>query len=57
MIGTAERSAGTRKLSTAYPNDLLDLVEREAGRRGCSAAQVVRDAVAEKFYSPLREAE
>jgi hypothetical protein len=45
-IGMAERSKKTRKLSVAFPNEHIDWMEAEAKRRGCSAAKIVREAVA-----------
>lgn len=44
--GIAERSEKTRKLSVAFPIDHLDQVIEEAERRGVSASEIVREAVA-----------
>ena len=44
--GTAERSATTRKLSAVFPNEHLDQMVTAAARRGVSAADFVREAVA-----------
>lgn len=46
MISTAGTMYGMPNKTTIYlPDDLKRALEREAKRRGCSEAQVVRDAV------------
>lgn len=47
--GFAERSKTTRKLSVAFPNDLLDQIQDEARRRGLSSAEIIREAVYDRF--------
>ncbi|MEE9415425.1 MAG: CopG family transcriptional regulator [Acidimicrobiales bacterium] len=41
-----------RKTTIYIPDDLKSAIEREALRRGCSEAQVIRDAVAAAVQRP-----
>ena len=41
-----------RKTTIYLPDDLKSAVERESRRRGCSEAQVIRDAVAAAVTRP-----
>ena len=42
----------THKTTIYLPDDLKSAIEREARRRGCSEAQVIRDAVTEAVSRP-----
>lgn len=42
----------TRKTTVYLPDDLKAAVEREAKRRSCSEAEVIRDAVADAVARP-----
>jgi predicted transcriptional regulator len=42
----------TRKTTIYLPDDLKSAIEREARRRRCSEAQVIRDAVAQAVGRP-----
>ena len=52
-LATAGTMCGMSRKTTIYlPDDLKAAVEREARRRGCSEAQVVRDAVTAAVTRP-----
>jgi predicted transcriptional regulator len=42
----------THKTTVYLPDDLKSAIEREALRRGCSEAQVIRDAVTDAVSRP-----
>lgn len=42
----------SHKTTIYLPDDLKSAIEREAVRRGCSEAQVIRDAVAAAVHRP-----
>jgi len=42
----------TCKTTLYLPDDLKEAVEREARRRGCSEAQVIRDAISQSVERP-----
>ncbi len=42
----------THKTTIYLPDDLKSAIEREARRRGCSEAKVIRDAVSEAVSRP-----
>ena len=42
----------THKTTIYLPDDLKSAIEREARRRGCSEAKVIRDAVSEAVGRP-----
>ena len=42
----------SHKTTVYLPNDLKIALEREAARRGCSEAQVIRDAVSKSVSRP-----
>lgn len=53
LLATAGTMCGMSRKTTIYlPDDLKAAVEREARRRGCSEAQVVRDAVTAAVTRP-----
>ena len=53
FLATAGTIYGMSRKTTIYlPDDLKAAVEREARRRGCSEAQVVRDAVTAAVTRP-----
>ena len=43
----------TRKITVYLPDEMKLALEREALRRGCSEAQVIREAVAKAVSRPL----
>ena len=48
-----EQTAGMSHKTTVYfPDDLKRALAREAARRGCSEAQVIREAVAQSISRP-----
>ena len=52
-VTTAGTIGGMSRKTTVYlPDDLKAALEREAQRRGCSEAQVIRDAVADAVDRP-----
>jgi predicted transcriptional regulator len=46
----------SQKTTVYLPDDLKSAIEREARRRGCSEATVIRDAVANALDRPLPRA-
>ncbi len=46
----------TRKTTLYLPDDLKAAVEREARRRGCAEAEVIRSAISQSLRRPLPRA-